>query len=338
MIDVLVAGGGPAGLATAIRARLAGLTAVVVEPRTGPIDKACGEGLMPTGAEELAALGVTVDGHPLRGIRYLDGRRDVAAEFPGGREGLGVRRTALHAALAARAAGLGVGLLPGRVDAVRQFPGHVAAAGLAARWLVAADGLHSPVRTMTGLSRPVPGIRRYGLRRHYAVEPWSDFVEVHWAPGGEAYVTPVGPNLVGVAVLSALRRPYHEHLAEFPALSARLDGRAATPVRGAGPLRQRAAARVAGRVLLVGDAAGYVDALTGEGLSLALRSADALVRCLTEGRHGAYEGRWRRLSVRHRSLTAALLAARNARPTARLIVPAAHALPAVFRGAVAMLA
>ncbi|GAA0444227.1 oxidoreductase [Acrocarpospora corrugata] len=338
MIDLIVAGGGPAGLATAIRARLAGLTAVVVEPRTGPIDKACGEGLMPTGAEALAALGVTVAGHPLRGIRYLDGRHDVAAGFPGGRSGLGVRRTTLHAALAARAAGLGVEVVTGRIEELRQFPGHVAAAGLTGRWLVAADGLHSPVRTMTGLSRPFSGVRRYGLRRHYAIKPWTDFVEVHWAPEGEAYVTPVGPDLVGVAVLSSLRRPYHEHLAEFPALAARLDGCDSTQVRGAGPLRQRATARVAGRVLLVGDAAGYVDAITGEGLSLALRSADALVGCLTEGRQDAYERRWRRLSVKHRALTAALLAARTARPTAQLIVPAAHALPGVFRAAVAMLA
>ncbi|MEO3861539.1 NAD(P)/FAD-dependent oxidoreductase [Acrocarpospora sp. B8E8] len=338
MIDVLVAGGGPAGLATAIRARLAGLTTVVVEPRAGPIDKACGEGLMPTGVEALESLGVIVDGWPLRGIRYLNARHDVTAGFPGGRKGLGVRRTALHAALAARATSLGIEVVPGRIDGVRQFPGHVEAAGRHARWLVAADGLHSPIRTMAGLSRPVSGTRRYGLRRHYRVEPWTDYVEVHWATGGEAYVTPVAPGLVGVAVLSSVRRPYDDHLADFPALTARLTGTAATRVRGAGPLRQRARARVAGRVLLVGDAAGYVDALTGEGLSLALQSADALIRCLADGRPENYERQWRRLSSRHRALTGALLAARNTWPTAQLIVPAAHALPGVFRAAVALLA
>ncbi|MFC7642957.1 hypothetical protein ACFQX6_20145 [Streptosporangium lutulentum] len=96
-------------------------------------------------------------------------------------------------------------------------------------------------------------------------------------------MTPVGDDLVGVAVLSSRRRGYPEHLADFPALVARLQGPATTPVRGAGPLRQRVRARVAGRVLLVGDAAGYVDALTGEGVSLALLSAQALVGCLRAG-------------------------------------------------------
>ncbi|MET7615218.1 FAD-dependent monooxygenase, partial [Streptomyces seoulensis] len=66
MIDVLVAGGGPAGLAAAVHARLAGLTAVVVEPRTAPVDKACGEGVMPGGVAALRALGVTPAGRELR--------------------------------------------------------------------------------------------------------------------------------------------------------------------------------------------------------------------------------------------------------------------------------
>ncbi|MEW9531109.1 NAD(P)/FAD-dependent oxidoreductase [Microbispora sp. NPDC049125] len=387
MIDVLVAGGGPAGLAVAIQAALAGMEAVVVEPRSGPVDKACGEGLMPTGTAVLREMGVAIpDGRPFRGIRYLDGRHRAQAAFRDG-HGLGVRRTALHAALARRAAQLGVVVVPGRVEGLRQDADGVRATvrpspprvtaptgtadgpygarsrsldrapdlrvdgvpdlgaegggvahELAARWLVAADGLHSPVRAALGLELPASAPRRYGLRRHYRVAPWADFVEVHWAPGGEAYVTPVGDNLVGVAVLSAERRGYHDHLAEFPDLLARLDGPAATPVRGAGPLRQRVRSRVAGRVLLVGDAAGYVDALTGEGLSIALLSARALVRCLRTGRSDAYEEAWRRLSLRSRLLTAALLEARLHPASARLIVPAAQRLPFLFRAAVRALA
>ncbi|GAA0374860.1 NAD(P)/FAD-dependent oxidoreductase [Microbispora corallina] len=381
MIDVLVAGGGPAGLATAIHAALAGLEAVVVEPRAGALDKACGEGLMPTGAAALRDLGVTVpQGVPFRGIRYVDGAHRAQALFRDG-PGLGVRRTALHAALLRRAEETGVRVVRGRVDGLRQEPDRVAVAVrgparaavesrqearrlraphadgpdgarddspggavegasevVEARWLVAADGLHSPVRAALGLGLPVSRQRRYGLRRHYRIAPWTDFVEVHWAPGGEAYVTPVGDDLVGVAVLSTRRRGYDEHLAEFPDLLARLDGPAATPVRGAGPLRQRVRSRVAGRVLLVGDAAGYVDALTGEGLSLALLSAGALVRCLRDGRPDAYEAAWRRLSLRSRLLTAALLEARRHPACARLVVPAAQRLPAVFRAAVRALA
>lgn len=338
MIDVLVAGGGPSGLATAIHASLAGMEAVVVEPRSSPVDKACGEGLMPAGVAALRSLGVRAEGRPLRGIRYLDERRTVQAAFREG-PGLGVRRTTLHAALAERAAQVGVKVVTGRVDGVRQHADSVEAHGMRARWLVAADGLHSPLRRLLGLEAPTRAARRYGLRRHYHVEPWTDFVEVYWAARGEAYVTPVGAGLVGVAVLGTERQGYDEHLAEFPALLARLaGGQAATSVRGAGPLRRRARARVAGRVLLVGDAAGYVDALTGEGVSLGLLSARALVGCLRAGRPEAYEGAWLRLSRRHRVLTGALLAARRYPGPAGLIVPAAHRLPSVFAATVNALA
>lgn len=150
-------------------------------------------------------------------------------------------------------------------------------------------------------------------------------------------MTPVGENLVGVAVLSSRRRGYPEHLADFPALLERLEGPAATPVRGAGPLRQRVRARVAGRVLLVGDAAGYVDALTGR-VSLALTSARLLVDCPRAGALEAYEAAWLRLSRRHRLLTGALVGSRRYRAAGRLIVPAARRMPALFGAAVHALA
>ncbi|MFE3165327.1 NAD(P)/FAD-dependent oxidoreductase [Streptomyces sp. NPDC059224] len=333
MIDVLVAGGGPAGLAAAIHAALVGLEAVVVEPRTAPIDKACGEGVMPSGLAALRALGVEVTGRELRGIRYVDGGCRAEASFHG-RGGLGIRRTTLHSALHQRALSLGVRMLPGKVGEVHQSADTVTAAGITARWLIAADGLHSPVRRRLGLELPDRSHGRYGLRRHYRTEPWSDFVEVHWGRHGEAYVTPVGDDLVGVAVLSRSRRGYADHLAGFPALSASLRGPAVTEVRGAGPLLQRVRRRVAGRVLLVGDAAGYLDALTGEGIALALTTAGAAVRCLATGRPHSYEHAWLRLTRRHRLLTGALLAASRRPGTARLIVPAASRMPPVFSAAV----
>ena len=349
MIDLLVAGGGPAGLATAVHAALAGMGVVVVEPRAGPVDKACGEGLMPSGVAALAALDVRPDGRPLRGVDYLDGRHHARATFrPDAGPGLGARRTVLHAALARRAADLGVTTVNGRIATHRQNGEEVSvrlartsprgpepSRELRARWLVAADGLHSPLRDALGLGLPPAAGRRYGLRRHYRRTPWTDFVEVYWSDRGEAYVTPVGDDLVGVAVLSARRCGYEEHLSAFPALRARLgDAQAATPVRGAGPMRQRVSARVAGRVLLVGDAAGYTDALTGEGISLAVLSAGALVACLTAGRPAAYEQAWLRLSRAHRLLTGALLRAARHPAAARLVVPAAHHLPALFTGTV----
>jgi flavin-dependent dehydrogenase len=340
VIDLLVAGGGPAGLATAIHAARAGLDVLVAEPRPRPVDKACGEGLMPAGVRELAALGVTVDGHAFRGIRYVGGGLEAEAHFRTG-PGLGLRRTALHHALAARAAELGVPVLPLRLDArtLRQDDTCVTAAGITARYLAAADGLHSPIRRALGLDLP-PHRRtaRYGLRRHFAVRPWTDCVEVHWAARSEAYVTPVGEELVGVAILTADRAPYDEQLARFPGLAARLPTAAATPARGAGPLRQRARGPVAGRTLLVGDAAGYIDALTGEGLTTALTAAAHLVRCVQRDRPQDYARAWRRASRRHRALTAALLWARGRPSLAPRIVPAAARFPALFAAAVNQLA
>ncbi|MFJ8750223.1 NAD(P)/FAD-dependent oxidoreductase [Streptomyces sp. NPDC102441] len=333
MIDILVAGGGPAGLAAAIRAAMAGLEAVVLEPRPTPVDKACGEGIMPSGVAALRALGVTPAGSELRGIRYVEGPRQAEAAFRGG-PGLGVRRTELHTALHRRAQELGVRLVADRAGEVRQGHDSVTTAGLTARWLIAADGLHSPLRRELGLERPCTAPRRYGQRRHYRTAPWTDLVEVHWSRHGEAYVTPVGEGLVGVAVLSRHRGSHEQHLSAFPALAHRLHGLEAGAVRGAGPLRRSASAPGAGRILLAGDAAGYVDALTGEGIALAAATASAAVDCIAEGRPEAYPARWAQLTRRHRLLTGALLGAAGHPWTAGLIVPAAQRLPSLFGAAV----
>lgn len=336
MIDLLVVGGGPAGLATAIHATRSGLRTVVLEQRQAPIDKACGEGLMPSAVAGLGELGVIPDGHPFRGIRYVDPRTSACAEFRNG-TGLGVRRTELHLELMRRAEELGVPIVARRVDRVDQDERSVRAAGLTARYLAAADGLHSPIRRQLGLDRETRAPRRYGLRRHYRLRPWSDFVEVHWAARSEAYVTPVGSDLVGVAILTADRRPYDDQLTDFPELCGRL-GAAVTPARGAGPLRQRVTRRVAGRVMLVGDAAGYVDALTGEGISVSLRAAAALVRSVEADAPATYEAAWRQLSRSYRMLTSTLLWARRRPALAGRIVPAAARLPWLFAAAVDRLA
>jgi flavin-dependent dehydrogenase len=336
-VDVAVAGGGPVGLAAALHASRAGLSAVVFEPREGVIDKACGEGLMPGAVAALADLGVDPDGRPLRGIRYLDGRRSAEASFRRG-PGRGVRRTTLHAALREAVRDAGVDTVAEPVRAVSQCDGRVLVNGRPARYLVAADGLHSPVRRMLGLDAPAVRVRRYGLRVHVATEPWTDFVEVHWSAAAEAYVTPVAPGLVGIALLTSGRAPFADQAEQFPALAARLRGAVTSSVLGAGPLRQRSSRRVAGRVLLAGDASGYVDALTGEGIALGLAHAREAVAAIAAGRPQDYERAWRRVSRRYQVMTHGLLRASRARPARRALVPLASAVPPLFDTAVDQLA
>ena len=180
---------------------------------------------------------------------------------------------------------------------------------------------------------------RFGLRRHFKASPWTDLVEVHWAAHCEAYVTPVADDVVGVAVLGAEHGDFEAALHHFPRLSRMIAG--AEPIsslRGAGPLRQAVSDRVAGRVLLVGDAAGYVDALTGEGLAVGFASAQAAIDCIVRNEVGSYDQRWRSLTRKSRTLTHALLWAQSKEPIRGRIVPAAERLPFVFTRAVNTLA
>jgi flavin-dependent dehydrogenase len=335
--DLVVAGGGPVGLATALHAARAGLDVVVREPREGIVDKACGEGLMPGAVAALAGLGLHPAGSPIDGIRYVDPGHRAEARFRHG-PGLGVRRTTLHACLREAVDTAGIEVERRAVRRIAQDDDRVLVDGEPAHYLVAADGLHSPVRRLAGLDVPSRAPKRYGQRRHVATAPWSSFVEVHWSGLAEAYVTPVGPGQVGVALLSAQRLPFEELLAGIPALAERLESLGASRVLGAGPLRQRTRRRVAGRVLLVGDAAGYVDALTGEGISGGLAQAQAAVAALAAGDPASYERAWRRLTWRHDLLTHGLLAATRSRSLRRHLVPAAQRLPRVFGAAVNQLA
>jgi flavin-dependent dehydrogenase len=341
MHDVVVAGGGPAGLAVALGCARAGMDVVVCERRSGVLDKACGEGLMPGAVRALAALGVDPPGHPIAGITYRQGATVAHAPFRNG-TGRGVRRTELHDLLRAAVDRTGATVLASPVTDVTQYDDHVRAGALRARYLVAADGLHSAIRDLVGLAAGNTGttaVPRWGLRRHYALAPAGNAVEVTWARRSEAYVTPVAPDTIGVAILSSVRGGFTEQLAAFPELAARLSGaRPVSRVRGAGPLRQRTTGRVAGRVLLAGDAAGYVDALTGEGLALSLTTAAELVRCLRAGRPADYERAWTRTSRRSRWLTESLLWARNQPVLGRRIVPAAARAPWLFAAAVDQLA
>jgi len=374
--DVLVVGGGPAGLALAIGARRSGLAVTVLDRSRPPIDKPCGEGLMPDGVAALAALGIDrarLGGRPFHGIRYLDAESDpgtraldddgsgpdsgadsprprrrgrdspavAEARFPGP-PGLGVRRTRLHAALAEAAAAAGAELrwaVPARGLERRGDHFEVVAGGrrLAARWIVAADGLASRLRGWAELDGGFPRRPRFGVRRHYRLAPWTSLVEVWWADGCEAYVTPVGADEVGIAMLwnggpeGLGKTNFDELLARFPALAARLAGVPATSRdRGAGPLARRPRALCRGNLVLLGDAAGYLDAITGEGLSLAFHQAAALAPALAVGDLGAYERAHRRAARLPETLIRLLLAVERRPPLRRRLIRALAADPALF--------
>lgn len=293
--DVLIVGGGPAGLAAALALRQRGAAVTVLDARQPPIDKACGEGLMPDSRRELTQLGVTLDaceGGEFRGIRFAHHQHKTltdagTAQFPNAGIGIGMRRQRLHARLVQAALDAGVSL-QWRTPAQLLSDECVLANGVPVRyrWLIGADGQSSRVRRWAGLESGTTISRRFGFRRHYAVEPWSPYVEVHWAQSGQAYVTPVSANEVCVATVA--RDPQcrlETILGEMPWLRHKLRaGRAVEdPLdteRGA-LTTTRSLKRVAhGRVALLGDASGSADAITGEGMAMAFRQALLLAECL----------------------------------------------------------
>jgi flavin-dependent dehydrogenase len=300
--DVFICGGGPAGLAAAIAARRRGFDVTVADSAVPPIDKACGEGLMPDGLAAAASLGLDlskIEGHPFRGIRFCGDGASVQAAFPDG-QGLGVRRTTLHEWMAAHAAGAGVRLAWGtRIEGIRA-DGVLAGGRLVrARWIVGADGGHSAVRKWAGLESCSRESLRFGFRRHFHMAPWSEYMEIHWGAACQLYVTPVACDEICVVVISGRRLRLDEALRQFPEVSARLESAAgATAERGGISATRRLRAVCRDNVALVGDASGSVDAITGEGLCLLFQHAEALGIAMEAGDLAPYAAAHRRLGRR----------------------------------------
>jgi flavin-dependent dehydrogenase len=354
--DAIVVGGGPAGLAFAAAAAGRGLDVLVLEPRPYPIDKGCGEGILPAGVRALEALGVRGrlgpgDASPLTALRWVDAgdaALEVALPAPGG---LGVRRTALSVALLARARESGAELV--EVAALDHRRGgdavtvETAAGQFRGKLLVAADGLASPIRVREGLDRLSFGPRRSGLRRHLAFGGLGSVVEVHLGDGVEAYLTPAGSGRTGVAFLfeGAVPGGWEALLARFPVLAERLSG--AEPLsedRGAGPLVRRARGQVLDRLVLLGDAAGSLDALGGEGLTLGLGCAldlaalapEAIARRASRQALLPYQRAWRRRWRPAAIATAALLALARRPGLRRAVLGLAARAPAPVERLVAL--
>jgi len=299
--DVVLIGGGPAGLVAALAARQRGFDVLVADRARAPIDKACGEGLMPDGVAALRRMGVELnaaDGAPFRGIRFLDNELQVEACFPYSECGLGIRRTRLHQILVDRAQDAGVRLCwQSQVDALEPSGVRIGGQSVCCRWIVGADGFHSRVRQWIGLRPLWSGRRRIGVRQHFRVEPWTDFVEVYWSRHCQANVTPIGPDEICVAMIGTVKEVRAEDLPSlFPRLARHLQH--AEPIgsrRGAITASVRYPAVSCGNVALVGDASGSVDAVTGEGLHLAFRQAEALTEAFVSGNLCEYSAAHREL-------------------------------------------
>ncbi|APR82328.1 monooxygenase, FAD-binding protein [Minicystis rosea] len=335
--DVLVAGGGVAGAALAVLLGRRGVRVDLFEQRRYPSEKPCGEGIMPGGVAVLERLALldAIGGERFSGIRWHAGDLVAEARFPcaSGERLFGVaqRRLRLDGVLfeaAQRTAGVrafeGV-----RVDAPLVEGGRVVglvAGGEARRapLVVIADGAGSKLRGALGLAGSPARHARVGVRAHFggvADRLAADRVEVFLHEGHELYVTRLPGGEAMVAALSDrlavgvdLKAALHRWIAAEPGLRDHLAG---APVIGAVagryPLAGRARAGVVPGAVLLGDAAGWTDPVTGGGIAQALLAAELLADhvpfALAYGDAwlGRFDRRRRRLLRDQRWLTAVTL-------------------------------
>jgi menaquinone-9 beta-reductase len=299
--DVFVIGGGPAGLAAAIAARQKGLSVILADGAAPPIEKPCGEGMMPETLAALRALGMEIrpsEAQRLRGISFVQEDAEVFADFPD-EQGIGMRRPLLHQRLVARAEECGVQLLwrtPVRgIDAQGV---QLANQKILARWIIGADGQGSRFRRWSGLDETRRRTKRHATRQHFRVRPWSEYTQFFWGTHVQAYSTPVGPKEVCIVVMSELPEyaDFDRALQELPQLQNHLrDAQFAGRERGAISVMHTLRNVQRGNFALIGDAAGGIDAITGEGLRLAFRQALALAEAMLAGDLTQYEQAYRDL-------------------------------------------
>jgi menaquinone-9 beta-reductase len=218
-----------------------------------------------------------------------------------GAAGLGLRRTVLHEKMVERAQECGITLLWNTPVAGLTAGGAVVGGtAMKARWIIGADGIHSRVRRWTGLDGDARPEIRFAQRRHYRVKAWTEHMEIHWSRTAQAYVTPLGNDETCVALIS--RDPkmrLEDAWLEFPALAGKFCGAEASSMeRGAITVTRRLRRVYRDNVVLVGDASGSVDAITGEGLCLSFCQAIALADALEKGELEGYQNAHRRYARR----------------------------------------
>ena len=203
--DVFIVGGGPAGLAAAIAARKKGLQVMVADGAAAPVEKPCGEGMLPEAVNALADLGVTFgedEGFRFGGISFIQDGSRVSADFPYGC-GLGLRRPVLHQRLLRTAEECGAQLLwKTPVCGIEGESVRLPDSIIHAKWIIGADGNASRVRRWSGLEPATSGALRFATRRHYQLKPWSKCMEIYWGRGTQGYVTPITGSEICVVTMA----------------------------------------------------------------------------------------------------------------------------------------
>jgi len=193
--DVIIVGGGPAGIVAAVAAHLKGFSVTVLDARKPPIDKPCGEGILPHGMAALRQLGIQLppdSGFAFHGIQFVNRTNCARAEFANA-AGFSVRRTKLHQMLVEQAVEAGVEFRWGaRVNRIDDAQVTTSQESFSYRWLVGADGQHSQVRKWAGLEPRIKLSKRFGFCTHFRLKPWTDVAEVHWARGCHRWPRRIG--------------------------------------------------------------------------------------------------------------------------------------------------
>jgi geranylgeranyl reductase family protein len=302
--DVVVVGGGPAGVASALILRQRGHDVLLLDRARFPRDKVCGESVSPGAWPILERLALAdavrrLEPQPIRGMTLVapDATR-FSGSYPDGGLGFAVRRERLDACLLDAARGRGVEVHEAaRVVGIQRADGFSRLffedeAGdrraTAARLVVAADGRQGVIAESLGLRAPHPRLRRFALRCHFdGVDGLSERGEMHVVPGAYCGIAPLGQRAANVALVldegemaaagGDVAAFFARALGRWPEIQERLSrARPLGPPRATGPLAVAARRVSAPGVLLVGDAAGFFDPFTGEGITLALRSAELM--------------------------------------------------------------